>query len=273
MRRKKESTMTSHLAFDHIIIAVRDLEAALADYQALGFAAYYGGKHTHKATHNALIALADGSYIELLAPVDPDDVDASVELLEAGEGFAGYALLSPDLAADAVRLAESGPAFTGPHAGHRARYDGERVAWQTINFDDQPRSPFLIADETPHELRVENAPDKIDHANGIVATGQVVIAVQDLDAARERYTAILGEGPTTGASTFAPIRDAHALHFVLANCTLTLAAPADAASPLVAHLAGRSERPYMLRLHTTRARAAGLLDVDQSHGARLALYE
>lgn len=263
--------MTSHLAFDHIIIAVRDLEAALADYRALGFTAYYGGKHTHKATHNGLIALADGSYIELLAPVDPDDIDASIDLLEAGEGFAGYALLSLELDADARRLAASGPAFTGPHPGHRSRYDGERVAWQTINFDDQPRSPFLITDETPHELRVENAPEKIDHANHVTATSQVVIAVQDLDAARARYTAILGEQPQTGVPGLPPIEDAHTAHFALANCTLTLAAPATPSSPLSEHMAGRIERPYTLRLHADESTTFHALDLAQSHGARLEL--
>jgi len=50
---------------DHIIV-VAELEAAVASYRGLGFAVVPGGRHPI-GTHNALIGLADGSYIELIA--------------------------------------------------------------------------------------------------------------------------------------------------------------------------------------------------------------
>ncbi|MCW5883173.1 MAG: VOC family protein, partial [Anaerolineae bacterium] len=52
---------------DHIVILVHDLAQAQADYAALGFTVVPGGEHTGGATHNARVAFADGSYVELLA--------------------------------------------------------------------------------------------------------------------------------------------------------------------------------------------------------------
>ena len=52
---------------DHIVIVVRDLARASADYARAGFTVTPGGEHTGGATHNALITFADGAYLELLA--------------------------------------------------------------------------------------------------------------------------------------------------------------------------------------------------------------
>ena len=54
-------------AIDHIVILVHDLEAAVRDYTALGFTVVPGGEHADGRSRNALIAFADGSYLELIA--------------------------------------------------------------------------------------------------------------------------------------------------------------------------------------------------------------
>ena len=51
--------------FDHLVIAVRDLDAAIARYQHLGFEVTPGGKHTGRGTYNALIRFGL-DYIELI---------------------------------------------------------------------------------------------------------------------------------------------------------------------------------------------------------------
>ena len=51
---------------DHIVIAVVDLAVASRNYEGLGFTVVPGGRHP-VGTHNALIAFADGAYIELIA--------------------------------------------------------------------------------------------------------------------------------------------------------------------------------------------------------------
>lgn len=59
------------MQFDHFAIAGETLEAAVAHVEdALGVALLPGGKHSHFGTHNQLLGLADGLYLEAIA-IDP----------------------------------------------------------------------------------------------------------------------------------------------------------------------------------------------------------
>ena len=59
------------LTLDHVVIRVNDLERVIADYTALGFTVQRGGTHADGVTHNALVGFADGSYLELIAFLQP----------------------------------------------------------------------------------------------------------------------------------------------------------------------------------------------------------
>src|SRR4030067_3408410 len=59
--------MFSTLIFDHAILVVNILPVALRQFPQLGFTVTSGGVHAGGLTHNALIAFADGAYLELLA--------------------------------------------------------------------------------------------------------------------------------------------------------------------------------------------------------------
>src|SRR5207237_5052596 len=52
-------------------LVTRDLGRAIAEYRGLGFSVEPGGRHP-VGTENALIALRDGAYIELIAFESPD---------------------------------------------------------------------------------------------------------------------------------------------------------------------------------------------------------
>lgn len=59
------------MQLDHIAIAGETLEAAVAHVEeALGVPLLHGGKHVHFGTHNQLLGLADGLYLEAIA-IDP----------------------------------------------------------------------------------------------------------------------------------------------------------------------------------------------------------
>lgn len=59
------------LVLDHIAVAGESLEAATAHVEAcLGVAMQPGGQHAHFGTHNRLMGLEDGLYLEAIA-VDP----------------------------------------------------------------------------------------------------------------------------------------------------------------------------------------------------------
>ena len=175
------------LRFDHAIIAVAQLEQAIADFQALGFHTFYGGRHADGKTHNGLIVFADGGYLELLAPTNPDfmsdmdtlDLSSFLDLVARGDGWAGFALLAEDIEATAAAMRQRQLPISDPTPNSRLRPDGEKLAWRTISIDDS-RTPFFITDDTPRVLRVPDDADKNTHANGVTGVADLTVAVPKL---------------------------------------------------------------------------------------------
>lgn len=188
----------SLLRLDHVVIAVRDLERAVAAYEAAGFTVAPGGRHPGRNTSNALVVFDDGAYLELIAYSAPSPEERWWRELEAhGEGFVDFALLPQDLAAVVARAQARGLAdITGPLPGGRVRPDGERVAWQTAR---QARHdlPFLCADLTPRALRVPDGALR-RHRNGASGVAEVAVAVTDVQASLARYRAFLGDEAVRG---------------------------------------------------------------------------
>lgn len=192
--------MSLHL--DHIVIAVDDLEAAIQDYRDLGFSVVPGGIHANRATHNALITFADGTYLELLAathnPPVPDLIDFGA-LLHAGEGLAGFALRTDDLEVDAARLRADGFGVGDVIPGERHREDGTVIRWK-LALVDGGFAPFLIQDVTPRVWRVPNDPAVTTHSNYVTGIRHIEIAVQNVTAAWNRYKRLLGLTPEADPS-------------------------------------------------------------------------
>ena len=186
-------------AVDHIVIAVDNLKAAAERYRADGYTVIPGGKHANRATANALICFADGSYLELLAatgdPPQPGKIDFS-RMLAAGDGPAGFALRVNRLDALAAALRSKEVPVGDVVVGERKRPDGERVAWKLALVDDG-FTPFLIEDVTPHQLRVPDDPAITTHANGKRGIESVIIGAHDLSATAKRYMRLLGTSPDT----------------------------------------------------------------------------
>ena len=106
---------------DHIIHAVRDLEAAAEFYRRAGF--IVGARNRHPwGTHNHVVQLP-GFFIEILTVAEPEKLgDGGLsrhfgipnrEAIARGDGFAALALESSDIAADVADFAQTGIGISG----------------------------------------------------------------------------------------------------------------------------------------------------------------
>jgi catechol 2,3-dioxygenase-like lactoylglutathione lyase family enzyme len=254
-------------AIDHIVIAVRDLAEASADYARAGFTVTPGGEHTGGATHNALVSFGDGAYFELIAFREPDREQDHKwwAKFRNGEGTVDYALLADDLNAEAARLREAGMTIDGPVDGGRQRPDGERLAWRNASLErgDVPL-PFVIEDITPRDLRVPPGA-ATEHPLGVSGVAGLVILVPDLDRAANAYSALLGASGEAAASDIPGAR--RALRFPLGAQWIELVEPEAGAAELQRQIRDRGAAPYEIVLMGNTARPS--LPLDAMHGARI----
>lgn len=116
------------LAIDHIVIVVRDLEAAIKSYQQLGFTVVPGGRHP-VGTHNALISLADGAYLELIAFYEAHSKHRWWATLQQGGGLVDFCMQTDDLRGDTAALRSAGVDIDDPQPLTRIRPDGYQLKW------------------------------------------------------------------------------------------------------------------------------------------------
>ena len=256
------------LSLDHVVIAVADLDKALADYGRLGFTVIRGGEHANGITHNVLVVLEDGAYLELIAWKKPDPGNRWSDVFtEAGEGFVDYALLPDDIGAVVAQAQGRGLDIEDPQPGGRARPDGERLEWKTARTS-RADVPFLCGDVTPRVLRVQEG-DVRRHANGITGIAGITVAVENLESAIERNAALLGVEPSQDIRTEVvggtPARTAA---LTLGGARLTLASPTALEGSLATSLSVRGEGPFALAFRGPENHA---LDHALSHGAHLAV--
>jgi hypothetical protein len=142
---------------DHIILGCSDLNHGIDFMENLsGYRAAIGGSHSGLGTRNALLALGERRYLEILAP-DPQqekllwhpDLPQLTEPL-----IIGWALHRKDLRKYAAYLRETNVACLGPVEGSRVTPDGQVFHWSSLTLQDdrQGLEPFYIdwADDSPH---------------------------------------------------------------------------------------------------------------------------
>lgn len=248
---------------DHIVIAVPDLETAKKSYAALGFSVVPGGRHP-VGTHNALIAFADGSYIELIAFYEANPSHKWWTPLQKGGGLVDFCMQTDDLQADTRAFRTAGVAIDDPSPLSRVRPDGYQLTWVLSIPREGHRgvAPFLIQDETPREERI---PRQTAHENGVIGIGTVTVAVTDVAPARTWYAEVLRQA---GREARRPDLDAAGVSFTAGPHTLEFVTPRGAAGPLREWLAARGASPYSA---TLRAGKAIPLDATKTLGAKLAL--
>ena len=251
------------LAIDHIVIAVRDLEAALRSYEQLGFTVVPGGRHP-VGTHNVLISFADGSYIEIIAFYRDNPDHRWWRPLQIGEGLVDFCMQTDNLAGDTAKLRGAGVAIDDPVPWSRARPDGYQLKWVLSLAREGHRgvAPFLIQDETP---RPERVPQRFDHKNGATGIGTVTVAVEDLATVQRWYGTVLGYD---GVSIKRHDLQAEGIRFQIGPHVFDFVKPVTEKGPLADWMKTRGPSPFSA---TLRASSGKLVPLDKTltHGAAL----
>ncbi len=149
------------LRVDHVVLAVRDLDASAARlWDAHGLRFSPGGRHPQWGTAN-MIAPLGRDYIELLGVVDEEVGSGTVlgrtliELSEDGDRWFSVCLTDDDIDATAARLGlEVRP-------GARTLRDGTEVRWRGAGIEERGEDlwlPFFISWDVQAEHHPGAAP-------------------------------------------------------------------------------------------------------------------
>jgi catechol 2,3-dioxygenase-like lactoylglutathione lyase family enzyme len=179
---------------DHIVHAVRDLDAAADFYRRMGF--IVGARNRHAwGTHNHLVQFP-GFFMELLTVAEPDKLtgegfaalfgDFNRQFLARHEGLSFMMLESSDVPADAAQFRNAGfarsDALTFERAGKGA--DGSTVTVGfSLAFARDPRAPEIgFAVCRQHSPQLFWNPALQQHANGTTdIAGAVLVAENPTD--------------------------------------------------------------------------------------------
>jgi catechol 2,3-dioxygenase-like lactoylglutathione lyase family enzyme len=200
--------------FDHITLAVQDLDAAVAAYRLLlGAEPSWRGSHPQHGSQSAMFGLGN-ALLELVAPLGADEASQGLRdwVAANGEGLQALAFGTDDAASCSAELRERGLRATPPQAGSARGADGRERVYQTIELSPRATrgvSVFIVQrPEKPQEAQLAVAtpalagaslePVPLWAANAPVAAGgverldHVVVRSSDLENAKSLYGEALG---------------------------------------------------------------------------------
>ena len=202
---------TGGLGVDHLAYAAADLDAAVADVgRRFGVSPAPGGRHVGVGTHNFLLSLADGAYLELIGPDPSQTIPAGatmpfgIHALGGGARLAGFAIAASDIDARVAAARAAGYDPGDVRDMQRATPDGGLLSWRlTLGGSHDGLVPFLI--------------DWLDspHPSTTTPTGATLVALRgehpDPASVRAAHAARrLGDGGCGGAGGGADRHDRHA---------------------------------------------------------------
>ena len=227
--------MSDDLTLDHVVIAVRDLDAATADYVALlGRQPAWRGEHPRYGTRNTLFKI-DNTYIELLALGGGDgdprwSGELSRHLESQGEGVYALALGTQDVDATAREARQQGLDVLDPADGDGLdAISGARRHWRNA----------MVSPKTTHGTRVffiqhKTLPGALPPSELVASDGScvtrmdhAVVLSPDMEAAGRLWGQALGARLALDR-TF-PERNTRILFFRLGDITIEISGGASQA--------------------------------------------
>ena len=193
---------------DHIVHAVRDLDAAAELYQSLGFTV--GARNRHPwGTHNRIVQF-DGCFIELLTLAEPDKLGSdgfsklfgryTGAFLTRGEGLALLILESRDAGGDEVAFRVAGIAASEGMKFEREakRPDGSpvKVGFSLAFAEDRLTPDIHFATCQQHYPENFWNPAFQTHANGVKRIAGVVLVADAPARHRDFLLAFTGADKT-----------------------------------------------------------------------------
>jgi 4-hydroxyphenylpyruvate dioxygenase-like putative hemolysin len=198
--------MTRHVrGVDHIVIAVRDLDAASEHFTQMGFALTPRGYHSVGSENHC--AMFDNDYLELLTVRTPHPVTAYFSrFLSHGDGAAAMVVATDDAHALHRDWSAAGVPVEAPLDFSRPvrTAHGDALARFRITEVDTAYTPgglvFACEHLTPDLVYSPNLPM---HPNGVTGLAAVTVSIPSaqLEAVAARYTRILAAS-AAGATAF-----------------------------------------------------------------------
>lgn len=254
---KPHPLLIEGFGIDHVILAVRDLEAARAHFHnRLGFKlppSGVVGKHA-SGTKNASAYFANQSYLEILAIDEPDKVKQGkphvLRFLEGGDGILGFAFSTSAAARTADRLRELGIPHGTPRPGTIERPGSKtppEPKWLTVDPAPELKLPFFFIQYLSMDYGdifrnwdsgFAEASSSRYYAQPNTATGlsAIWIVVPAVDEVLERYRRLLSDA---GTAVRIPALAAQGVVFPVVRQRLYLLQPAAGSGPAADHVARR----------------------------------
>jgi catechol 2,3-dioxygenase-like lactoylglutathione lyase family enzyme len=203
---------------DHIVHAVRELDAAADLYARLGFTV--GARNRHPwGTHNRLVQFP-GFFIEILTFAEPEKLGTdgfstlfaayNRDFAAAHEGLSMIILQSVDAAADQAAFARAGisasPTMHFEREGKRPDGSAVKVGFSLAFAEDRSAPEIHFATCQQHYPENFWNPAFQRHANGATGIAEAVVVSNSPDAHRAMLLAFTGADtaePTPGGYTIA----------------------------------------------------------------------
>lgn len=195
--------MKSARGIDHLVLAVRSLDAAATAYERLGFTLTPTAQHPW-GTANRLVQL-QGNFLELLAVADPKKIPSggafsfgafNKAFLKRREGFSMLVFEGHDSRGDQAEFAAAGLHTHAPFDFSRKAKlpGGEEV---TVGFslafvtdDRMPEAAFFTCQQ--HAPQHFWKPDYQRHANGAIKVTEAIMLAEDPAALADLFASLQG---------------------------------------------------------------------------------